>query len=219
MDTRFTFVTIGQTPRTDLVPEILSRLPPEVPWREVGALDGMDDTTIRGLAPAPGEPRLVSRLRDGGQVVMRKRWVQDRLGELMAGLDTRRGEVVVLLCTGEFPGLRGPGVFLDAQHLVDHGVAGLCAGARRIGLLLPLPEQADDFHFRPGPEQALVSTHASPYEGDRFSAAGAELADCDLLVMHCMGYTEEQRRAVTVASGRPVLLARRLVAAALAQLL
>lgn len=219
MHTRFTFVTIGQTPRTDLVPEILSRLSAEVSCREVGALDGMDDSAIQALAPAPGEPRLVSRLRNGGQVIMRKSWVDERLRALMSELDARSGEAVVLLCTGEFPGLRGPGVFLDAQHLVDHGVAALCAGAHRIGLLLPLAEQADDFHFRPGPAQVLVTSHASPYEGGRFAAAGAELADCDLLVMHCMGYTEEQRRRVAAASGRPVLLARRLVAAALAQLL
>jgi len=34
-----------------------------------------------------------------------------------------------------------------------------------------------------------------------------------------MGYTGEQRRRVAEGSGRPVLLARRLVAAAVAQLL
>jgi len=37
--------------------------------------------------------------------------------------------------------------------------------------------------------------------------------------MHCMGYTEAQRGRVAAASGRPVLLARRLVASAVAQLL
>jgi protein AroM len=37
--------------------------------------------------------------------------------------------------------------------------------------------------------------------------------------MHCMGYTEAQRAVVAEASGRPVLLARRMVASALSQLL
>lgn len=219
MTPRLTFVTIGQTPRTDLVPEILSWLPADVRWREIGILDDLDADAIAVLAPAEREPRLVSRLRDGSQVVMPKSWALEQLHALMSKLDVERGEVVVLLCTGEFPGLRGPGVFLDAQHLVDHGVAALCAGASRLGLILPLAEQAEDFHFRPQHGQTLITTFASPYEGDRFAEAGAELAACDLLVMHCMGYTDEHRRRVAVASGRPVLLARRLVAAALVQLL
>jgi AroM protein len=36
--------------------------------------------------------------------------------------------------------------------------------------------------------------------------------------MHCMGYTDAMRQTVASVSKRPVLLARRLVAAAVAQL-
>jgi hypothetical protein len=36
--------------------------------------------------------------------------------------------------------------------------------------------------------------------------------------MHCMGYTEAMRQTVAEVSKRPVLLARRLVATAVAQL-
>ncbi|MNT85827.1 hypothetical protein D3C72_2260390 [compost metagenome] len=67
--------------------------------------------------------------------------------------------------------------------------------------------------------------HASPYEADagqaarNFEAAGRELASCDLIVMHCMGYAEHMRQAVARASGRPVLLSNRMVAQALAQIL
>jgi len=39
-----------------------------------------------------------------------------------------------------------------------------------------------------------------------------------VIVMHCMGYTEAMRRTVADVSRRPVLLARRLVAAAVGQL-
>jgi protein AroM len=214
-----TFLTIGQTPRIDLVPELVVHLPDGASVREVGALDGMDADEIESLAPAPDEARLVTRMADGRQAVVRKAWVHARLQHILDGLDAETSGVVVLLCTGEFPGLRAGGIFVDAQHLVDHGVAALCAGMHRIGLLLPLAEQADDFHWRPAPHQEVRTTFASPYVGDRFDAAGAELADCDVVVMHCMGYTEAQRGRVAAASGRPVLLARRLVASAVAQLL
>jgi len=219
MTPSFLFVTIGQTPRTDLVPEILRYLPQAVKVEELGVLDGLGPERIKELAPDPGESRLVTRLRDGTQVVVRKGWVERRLPELLDGIDPMGYTAVVLLCTGEFPGLQGPGLFLDAQHLVDHGMAGLCAGVRRIGVLLPLEEQAQGFHLSPAEGQRLEFSHASPYEGNRFEAAARELPDVDLVVMHCMGYTEAQRETVARVSGRPVLLARRLVATALANLL
>ena len=59
----------------------------------------------------------------------------------------------------------------------------------------------------------------SPYGDDDFEAVGRSLTQCDLIVMHCMGYTATQRDTVAAAAGRPVLLARRLVSAALSQLL
>jgi len=214
-----TFLTIGQTPRTDLVPELTAHLPTGVSVRETGALDELGTREVEALAPEGDEPRLVTRLRDGRQAVVRKAWMDERL---QAVLDAGGGDpdtLTVLLCTGEFPTLRAPGLLVDAQHVVDHGVAALCTGMRRIGLLLPLAEQADGFHLAPGPHQEVRTSFASPYEGDRFAAAAAELAGCDVIVMHCMGYTGEQRRRVAEGSGRPVLLARSLLAAAVAQLL
>lgn len=230
MISRITFVTIGQTPRADLVPEIVAHLPTDVDVAELGALDGLAGEEIARRAPGPDDHALVTRLRDGTQAVIGKRWVTGRLQELLRGPGATAGDgeatarnvtATVLLCTGEFAGLRGPGLFLDAQHLVDHGVAALCAGARSVGLLVPLARQQDEHHYAPPAGQALRTAHASPYEDPAsvFEEAGRALAGCDLVVMHCMGYTEEQRSAVVAGAGRPVLLARRLVASALAQLL
>lgn len=222
MLTAVTFVTIGQTPRTDLVPEIVAGLPAGVEVREVGALDGLAAEEVAALAPASGEARLVTRMADGSQAVVGKPWVRRRLQGILGAVEAGPEAVTVLLCTGEFAGLEAPGLFLHAQGLVDHGVAALCAGMRRIGLLLPLPEQADEFHWRPAGDQTLHTAFASPYvacDDDRFGAAGTELSGCDVVVMHCMGYTEGHRDRVAAASGRPVLLARRLVASGVAQLL
>lgn len=213
------FVTIGQTPRSDLVPDLVARLPEGTAIREVGALDGLGAAAVAALAPEPGEARLVTRMGDGSQAVVGKAKMHARLQGILDGLGRDPTAVTVLLCTGEFPGLRGPGAFLDAQHLVDHGVAALCAGMERIGLLLPAAEQAGEFHWRPALHQELRVTWASPYVGDRFDEAARELSGCDAVVMHCMGFTEEQRTRVARSSGRPVLLARRFVAAAVAQLL
>ena len=136
MLTALTFVTLGQTPRTDLVPELASWLPPGTEIRQVGALDGLSAGEVEARAPGSGAPRLVTRLADGAQAVVDKAWMHHRLQAMLDGRTADAAEVTVLLCTGDFPGLRCPGIFLHAQRLVDHGVAALCAGMDRIGLLL-----------------------------------------------------------------------------------
>jgi protein AroM len=231
---RITFLTIGQSPRTDLVPEIVAALPRTIEVREWGALDGLSPREIAELAPGEDDHALVTRLRDGGQAIIGKRWVTGRIQAYLEGraagddggtprrpeASWRSTQATVLLCTGDFSELRPHGLFLDSQHLVDGGADALCHGAESIGLLLPLDRQQGEHHYHPPAGQRLRSAHASPYDSnDDFEAAGRALADCDIVVMHCMGYSEVQRRTVAEASGRPVLLARRLVSSALSQLL
>ncbi len=211
-------VTIGQTPRSDLVPELAEWLGPAVEIEERGALDGLDADEIARMAPRPGDSRLVTRLADGSEVVVRKDLVHARLQALFDDVADEELLCTVLLCTGHFPPFRVRGLFLEAQAIVDHSVAAIARHARSIGLMVPLQEQMAEFHFRPGPDQTLKASYASPYTPGRLEQAAKDLADTDVIVMHCMGYTEAMRDTVVRVCGRPVLLARRLVAAAVVQL-
>ncbi|NJD19198.1 MAG: AroM family protein, partial [Gemmatimonadetes bacterium] len=86
MLTTVRYVTIGQTPRTDMVPELAARLPQGIEIREVGALDGLGSQAIAAMAPAPGEARLVPRLAHGGQAVVGKAKMHLRLQDIQDGL-------------------------------------------------------------------------------------------------------------------------------------
>jgi protein AroM len=216
MPRRVAFVTIGQSPRSDVLPDILAetRTPFEV--TEHGALDGLDDAAIADLAPRAGEERLVTRLRDGREVLLEKPAIDRRLHAILAELDAGGFDLLVLLCTGQFTrfSLRTP--FIEPQHTVDHFVQGLAYGAERIGILLPNAGQIDEFHGIPG--VAIKAAAASPYLAHPEAAlrdGGAALADTDIIVMHCIGYSEAMRQVVKQASGRPVLVSRRLVAHAI----
>ncbi|MDR3533618.1 MAG: AroM family protein [Rhodopila sp.] len=213
---RVAFVTIGQSPRSDVMPDILAETRVRFEVTERGALDGLDDAAIAALAPRPGEERLVSRLRDGREVLLGKPAIDRRLHEILAELDEGGFDLLVLLCTGEFSRftLRTP--FIEPQHTVDHFVQGLAYGAQRIGILLPNAVQIEEFHGIPGVETKAAS--ASPYLAGNEAAlreAAASLADTDIIVMHCIGYSEAMRQVVKQASGRPVLVSRRLVAHAI----
>jgi protein AroM len=212
------FVTIGQTPRVDLVPEMREWLGDSIDVVERGALDGLTREAIQAMAPAQGDPRLVTRLVDGTEAIVRKDLVFDRLQRLFDEVAGENLTCTVLLCTGHFPPFRIQGLFLEAQSIVDQTVAVLAGYARSIGVMVPVQEQIAEFHFRPAPDQRLIVSHASPYTPGRLEEAAAELSATDMIVMHCMGFTEAMRRTVARTSGRPVLLARRIVAAAVAQL-
>lgn len=217
---RIAFVTIGQSPRTDVMPDIVAECRTSFVAVEAGVLDGMDDAAIAAMAPRQGEAILASRLQDGRGVLLGKQAVERRLRTVLFGLDGQRFDLIVLLCTGVFGHFALRTRFLEPQHVVDHFTQGLAYGSKTLGVLLPEPGQAKDFAGIPGAD--TVTAHASPYAADpvpALRAAGAALAGTDMIVTHCIGYTEAMRQEVMRASGRPVLLSRRLVAHAIDLLL
>ncbi|CAB3640944.1 AroM family protein [Achromobacter pestifer] len=221
---RVAFFTIGQSPRSDVVPEMSRLLGEQVRIDEFGALDGLDEAALAALAPRAGEYRFATRLRDGAQIELDAAAAEARLAEVMRQADGAGYDVLVPLCTGTaIAPMRT--LVVEPQQVVDHLVAGLSQHCRKVGLIVPLAEQVDFFHMAVPLSCETQVEHASPYEADadqaarNFAQAGQALASCDLIVMHCMGYADRMRQAVAQASGRPVLLSNRLVAQALAQLL
>ena len=217
MAKRTAFVTIGQAPRDDVTPAILAEVRCPLDVVEIGALDGLADAAIDALAPGAGEERLVSRLADGREVILAKPKIQQRLQRLFEELDREHYDLIVLLCTGHFQPFRVGTLFIEPQQVVDHFVQGLAYGAGTLGILVPDKKQIDEFHGIDGMRTTV--SFASPYGEERFEEAGRELSGTDLVVMHCMGYSEGMRRRVAAAANRPVMLSRRMVAHAIDLLL
>lgn len=216
---RLGFATIGQAPRTDTVPAIVEALGVPVEVVEAGALDGLSDDVIATLKPREGEYSFATRLVDGRQVVLGKAAAEARLARVLKAMDGQGLDAIVVLCAGtQLPKLERT-LLIEPQLLVDGITAALGANVKTLGILLPLAQQVPLFHLEGEVKARLRVTHASPYVGDRFAEAGRELAGCDLVVMHCMGYSEAMRRQVAAACGAPTLSAPALVAGVLKQFL
>jgi protein AroM len=221
---RIAFVTIGQSPRVDMVPEILAAVHGEVEAIEFGALDGMSHAEVAKMQPPPSEASLCTRLRDGEEVVIGKRETGQRLQALFDRLDAQGFDAITLLCTGYFDHIGSRTLLIEAQRVVDATVDAFSLGCRNLGVMVPLARQVQEFHVQDNAERKVVATHYSPYSApysagaDRLDAAAREVAGCDLVVMHCMGYTEAMRSRVAEVVDTPVLLARRIVAGALQQI-
>ncbi|HSW17509.1 MAG TPA: AroM family protein [Ramlibacter sp.] len=216
---RIGFATIGQAPRSDSVPAIVAALGQPVEVIEAGGLDGLSDEQIAQLGPREGEYTFATRLADGRQVVLGKSAAEARLVPVLERMDQQNLDLVVALCAGtSLPALKNS-LLIEPQRIVDGITAGLAAACRRIGIVVPLAQQVERFHLEGEVTAQVRVTHASPYEGDRFFEAGRELADCDLVVMHCMGYTADMRAKVASGAGVPTVSAPELVAAVLRQLI
>jgi protein AroM len=220
MHKRVAFISIGQSPRRDAMPEILLETRTRFTVTERGVLDGLDDAAIADLAPRAHEEQLVVWLRDGHQVRLGKPKIQARLRTILTELDARGFDLLVLLSSADFDrfNLRTP--FIEPRHTVDHFLLGLTYGAERIGIMLPSATEVDAFNGIPGvATQAVKASPSLPVSEAGLRAAAAELANTDIILMHCISYSGAMRQIVQQASGRPVLLSRRLLAHAIDLLL
>jgi protein AroM len=216
---RIAFVTIGQSPRADLLPEILANLTSPIEAVEFGALDGLTMEEVAALAPAPDDTSLCTRMRDGQEVVIGKRPTAQRLQALFDRLDGEGFDAITLLCTGYFEHIGSKTLLIEAQRVVDATVDALSLGCGHLGIMVPLERQIAEFHVQGDGQRKVTAAYYSPYSGDRLDAAAREVAGCDLIVMHCMGYSEHMRSRVVAAVDKPVLLARRIVAGTIQQII
>ena len=222
MQPKLGMITIGQSPRNDIMPGMKLVLGPEIQVVEKGALDELSSTQIQKLYPEADMTTLVTRLADGSQVVIAEEAIIPKVQAKIDELNAEGVELIVLLCTGHFPRFSSQCVLLEAQKVVDHCVEACVRDGDSIGLLVPLPQQMDQArenlsHVTPN----ISVASASPYESEDKLLKAAEILaqhDVKLVVMHCMGYRHDHRRKVREITGKPVILSNAIVARTAAEL-
>lgn len=127
-------ITIGQSLRVDMVPEMSRWLGP-ARVLERGALDGMGRPEISALRPGPDDYPLVTRLNDGSSVTIAKRMLLPRIQSAITELEDRGADVVVLVCTGELSGVPASGFAAHGRAAVrgrDEGDLARSQGRRPV---------------------------------------------------------------------------------------
>jgi DNA-binding CsgD family transcriptional regulator len=208
---RVAFVTVGQSPRDDVVPELLAHIGRPVDAVEFGALDGLGAEAIAALAPAPGEPSLSTRA-NGASVVVSKPQIIGRVNRILARIERLGFDLTVLLSTGYFDGLAPRGALIEAERVIQTAIDSVAMTGQTVGIVMPLARQIDEYAARRWADVRLRLSHAPCEDSPQLAAAARELRDCDLILLHSIAYTEGQRATVAALTGRPVVLARRVVA-------
>ncbi len=219
-------VTIGQSPRIDVVPEI-ERLvcgannSREVTFLEKGALDGLSTEEIERLAPEDEKDLLVTRLRNGTEVTVDKHLIRPGLEQAISELDREGADIIALLCSDEFSPFRSETPLIISARLLS-GVLSSIFVTGKLGVMVPSEKQvsgATEAYHRLGFQP--IAFGASPYGGGGavINAANRLRGEVSLVVMDCFGYNLEMKSQVRKITGTPVILVRSLLASALRECL
>jgi len=213
---RVGMITIGQSPRTDIIPEMREVLGTDVEILEAGALDGLTLKEVKTFYPKGRDYILCTRMSDGTEVVVAKRFIIPRVQKCIHLLSQRGAEIVVFICTGLFPPFSSEQLFIESQKILDHAILALHGEKERIGVMIPLSDQIRQARRKYDRlKGGTVIKAASPYAAeDEVSMAAEALkkANPHVIIMHCMGYTQAMKRKVMEITGKPTILARSLVA-------
>ena len=218
IETMMGVITIGQSPRPDLV------LPMSQIWgegltvRERGALDSLSRPEIAALEPSEGDEALVTRLLDGSEVIIGHREAEGLVAGAAWDLASQECDPILVLCTGFFA-VEAPGARLIFPRQILNSLVRALPSRGALGVMVPHPSQEETIGGLWKEEGLEVITAAvSPYRYERdpesFLRAAEDLriSGVDMIVMDCMGYSLCMREAVRRAAGVPVLLASSAVA-------
>jgi protein AroM len=202
-------ITIGQSPRDDIIPDLKSLIRVEIPVKVCGILDGLGMEEIKKLAPGGKEDVLTTRLRDGSSVTLGYDSAVKGIRECLATLRSEGYEVIALLCSGHFSelererGLIHPSLLIKAkvEEMIKRGF---------LGVLVPLPEQTlpSEKKWQSLGGKVVVAS-ASPYgETKEILQAAESLLDTgvDLIVLDCIGYNISIYQKIKEIASIPILL-------------
>ena len=215
-------VTIGQSPRPDMLADMVPYIGKETKIIEIGALDGLSYEEILEMQDGKDNNLLITKLRDGRTVNVVESFVFSRVQECIYYLEGKDVDLILLLCTGVFQE-----DFISKKKIIYpqkmlHGLVEHLVGSGKTAVVTPEEDQINFYQEkwnRLG-DNIFVS-HCSPYgdskELDRLVSDLDKYNDIDLIVLDCMGYGLDVKKSLLERTRTPVILAKTLVARVLGE--
>ena len=138
MPTRIGALTIGQSPRSDLIASI-SQILPDVNIYQAGALDRLTESDLR--VAGPSQYPLTTELKGGTAVTVEEHFLAPRLQEALDRLEEEEIQMTILLCSAPFESLSGRKPLLKPFHLCLSLLRSL--GISDLGVVAQNEEQHD----------------------------------------------------------------------------
>jgi len=210
------FVTLGQSPRVDLVPEILDSIQIPIKAIEYGLLDGLDHEFIASLSPEPGEPAFLTHLRDGREVELATGWAHRRFREIYEKIRQDDADLVVLMSTTCGQDFRPDGATILSDNVVDRVINLMTSADLKLGVVVPTKSLLFRLDALGGPWAPTAIVRAAKHgDLEALSLAIEDMSECDVIVLHSMGYSDKDRAFVQRRSKKPTIINRRIIANAI----
>src|SRR5699024_5499162 len=115
-------------------------------------------------------------------------------------------------CTGDFPSLITKKPILYPDKILNHLVKAVM-NEGKIGIIIPLEEQKETL-IKKWTGFEVDAEAATPYEASDIRGAASKLKErgAELIVLDCIGYSEEHKIEAKKGSNLPVILPRTLLA-------
>jgi protein AroM len=211
-------LTIGQSPREDIVSEIKPLLHPRIEILERGLLDGLSPEDIKRLKPDAGETPLVTRLRNRRQVELSENKISSMLPMAIDSIQKEmKIRAVGVLCTHDFPNKEFsiPVIFpFDYLKFLVSNVLKV----RSLGIVVPLETQVEMTKEK---WRSSTVEAKSPYAGGKSWEKIAQkfmAKRVDAVILDCIGYKIKDKQEIQSFLSVPVLLPRIILSYAINQL-
>ncbi|MCC8025174.1 MAG: AroM family protein [Clostridium sp.] len=215
-------ITIGQAPRTDVTADIMDIFNGKVTLLQRGGLDGLTKEDIAAFAPEEGDYVLVSRLTDGSSVTFAERHILPRLQACIDELEKEGARLIMFFCTGDFPDSLTSRAPLIYPCNILNQVAPLLTKKSSIVTVTPSPLQVEQCEKKwSGFVSRVKAVPASPYgPWEDLERAAKEIKDmdADLVILDCIGFTQEMKNMFARETGKLVVLPRTLLARVISEL-
>jgi protein AroM len=219
--TKIGMLTIGQSPRDDILPPLKEILGPGHEIIEAGALDDVTREEIEGIEFRSDDYLLVSRLRSGAEVKIHKRLILPHLQKRIHELEEKGATLTVIMCTGKFPQFESQGLVVTPQEILK-GVLESTLKKGKLAVVYPAEEQTHKAESDFGRDGITIyADHLSPYEDkadlDQLADRLTE-QDPALIFLNCFGYSSNVKTTVAERTGKPVIHSNVVVARVLKEL-
>ena len=217
---RVGFLTIGQSPREDVMVEVRPLFAQNIEVVEYGVLDDLSAEGIESLAPDEQELRLVSRFRDREQVLLSERKICEKLPKVIKLMnEVMDVKAVGVLCTHEFAKKKySCPVIFPAEHMKF--LIGEMIDVQKLGVVVPLEDQIEMTKQKWADKKTFVVSKSPYVEGIGWKDVADTLIDekVDAVILDCIGFTIQDREELLAFLDIPILLPRTILVSVINQM-
>jgi|OSPMetMinimDraft_2_1075162.scaffolds.fasta_scaffold00626_3 protein AroM len=201
-------ITIGQSPRYDIILDFKENLPNNIYFDETGLLDNFsEDFIIHNLSPNKNETLYVTRLRNGKEVYVSKEKLINLLQNKIEEFQFKNLNVIVILCSGEFPEFES-NIFLIYPDKIMKNIL-TSFDFSKLAVLIPSDQQINYAKERwKRYANDVIIFDISPYTShdENFVYIGKKLQNegIECVVMDCIGYTLKQKYIIRKVMGETI---------------